>query len=109
MALCTSFRSQQYYSVCNCNCIGGFARDDSLPQHLAAASFLPLGSMSLERPWMAIQSREPIEAWEVQVNDAFVPVPSTQSKETLARCFDICLIIHPATKGACLVVGNIIH
>src|SRR5215510_4047472 len=26
------------YSACNCNCIGGFARDDSLPQHLAAAS-----------------------------------------------------------------------
>jgi hypothetical protein len=38
MALCTSFRSHNNYSVCNCNRIGGFARDDSLPQHLAAAS-----------------------------------------------------------------------
>src|SRR6516225_10590975 len=28
------------YSVCNCNRIGGFARDDSLPQHLAAASLV---------------------------------------------------------------------
>jgi hypothetical protein len=26
------------HSVCNYNCIGGFARDDGLPQHLAAAS-----------------------------------------------------------------------
>src|SRR5262249_46586534 len=26
------------YSVCNCNRIGGFARDDGLPQHLAGVS-----------------------------------------------------------------------
>src|SRR5262245_15073135 len=29
------------YSVCNCNRIGGFARDDGLPQHLAAVSLGP--------------------------------------------------------------------
>jgi hypothetical protein len=33
------------YSVCNCGCSGGFARDDSLPQHLAAVS-QPLKELS---------------------------------------------------------------
>jgi hypothetical protein len=37
MALCSPFVRNNNYSVCNRNCIGGFARDDSLPQHLAAA------------------------------------------------------------------------
>ena len=33
-----AFVRNNHYSGCDCNRIGGFARDDSLPQHLAAAS-----------------------------------------------------------------------
>jgi len=33
------FVRNNHYSVCKRNRIGGFARDDGLPQHLAAVSF----------------------------------------------------------------------
>src|SRR5262249_29529166 len=32
------FVCNNHYSVCDCNRIGGFARDANLPQHLASAS-----------------------------------------------------------------------
>ena len=34
------------YSVCNCNRIGGFACDDSLPQHVAAFSLGPHSNLT---------------------------------------------------------------
>ena len=57
------FVRNNHYSVCNYNCIGGFARDDGLPQHLAVVSLGPHSNLANNLFASSCDSRRPIIAF----------------------------------------------
>ena len=90
------FVRNNHCSVCDCNRIGGFARDDSLPQHVAAISLGPHPNLANNRLASACVSRRPI-IFFASFHLPGSSWPSVNSPSSRACLIDVCL---PSTSGA---------